>query len=182
MPVLGSNCVYYDLNLIKEHFAELLADTTGNVQVGRSNMFMKTNGFHFVDILNYLSPGISYEKWAKAYGCLVQKSWFHYEWFNSPEKLNYPGLLDYLAWYSRLKDEYSTAQRYVTTISRDASYFSRDSSREKRDESHFSQVHWKYRYFAFIDIQTCFVYHRTDLCSRLDFHSHQPCVCTMCVL
>ena len=31
VPVLGFNCGRYDLNLIKEHFAELLADTTSKV-------------------------------------------------------------------------------------------------------------------------------------------------------
>ena len=49
----------------------------------------------------------------------------------------------------------------------------------KRDVSRFSQVHWKYQYFTFVNIQTCFVYYRTDLRSRHDFHSHQQCVCTM---
>ena len=33
VPVLGFNCGRYDLNLIKEHFAELLADTTSKAQV-----------------------------------------------------------------------------------------------------------------------------------------------------
>ena len=50
-------------------------------------MFIKTNSFRFVDIINYLSLGTSYEKWVKAYGCSVQKLWLLYEWFNSPEKL-----------------------------------------------------------------------------------------------
>lgn len=31
VPVLGFNCRHYDLNLIKEHFTELIADTTGKV-------------------------------------------------------------------------------------------------------------------------------------------------------
>ena len=35
VPVLGFNCGRYDLNLIKEHFAELLADTTSKVQVDK---------------------------------------------------------------------------------------------------------------------------------------------------
>ena len=35
VPVLGFNCGRYDLNLIKEHFAELLADTTNRVQVAK---------------------------------------------------------------------------------------------------------------------------------------------------
>ena len=35
VPLLGFNCGQYDLNLIKKHFAELLADTTAKVQVGK---------------------------------------------------------------------------------------------------------------------------------------------------
>ena len=69
-------------------------------------MFMKTNGIRFVDIINYLDSGTSYKKWVKAYGCWVQKSWLRYEWLDSPEKLNYPGLPDYPAWYSGLKWSY----------------------------------------------------------------------------
>lgn len=86
--VLGFNCGRYDLNLIKEHFVELLADTMAKVQVGKKAnmmMFMKTNGFPFVDIINSIRPGTSYEKWVKAYGCSVQKSWFPYKWFDTAE-------------------------------------------------------------------------------------------------
>ena len=39
----------------------------------------------------------------KAYGCSAQKSWLPYEWLDTPEKLNYPGLPDYPMWYSKLK-------------------------------------------------------------------------------
>ena len=66
-------------------------------------MFMKTDGFLFLEIINYLGPGTSYEAWVKAYGCSGQKSWLPYEWLDTPEKLNYPGLPDYAAWYSKLK-------------------------------------------------------------------------------
>ena len=69
-------------------------------------MFLLTCCFRFLDIINYLGPGTSYEKWVKAYECKTVKSWFPYEWFDSPEKLDYPGLPDYLAWYSRLKDAF----------------------------------------------------------------------------
>jgi len=109
VPVLGFNCGRYDLNLIKEHFAELLADTTDKVQVGKKankTMFMKTAGVRFLDIINYLAPGTSYDKWVKAYGCELEKSWQPCEWFDSPEKLNYPGLPDYPVWYSRLKGKF----------------------------------------------------------------------------
>ena len=66
-------------------------------------MFMKTDHFLFLDIINYLGPGTSYEAWVKAYGCSTQKSWLPYEWFDTPEKLNYPGLPDYPEWHSKLK-------------------------------------------------------------------------------
>ena len=33
VPVLGFNCGRYDLNLIREHFAERLSDTTGKVRL-----------------------------------------------------------------------------------------------------------------------------------------------------
>lgn len=107
--MLGFNCGRYDLNLIKEHFVELLAATTAKVQVEKkanTTMFMKTSGFPFVDIMNYLEPGTSNEKRVEAYCGAGLKSCMPYEWFDSPNKLAYPGLPDYPALYSRLKGSY----------------------------------------------------------------------------
>lgn len=67
-------------------------------------MFMSTVEFWFLDIINYLGPETSYTKWVKAYGCAEEKSWLPYEWFDSPAKLDYAGLPDYPAWYSRLRE------------------------------------------------------------------------------
>ena len=70
VPVLLFNSGRYDLNLIREHFAERLSDTTGKVRVVKNRnkiMFLLTQEFHFLDIINYLGPGTSYEKWTKAY-------------------------------------------------------------------------------------------------------------------
>ena len=109
VPVLGFNSGTYDLNLIKNYFAERLADTTNKVRVakhGNKIMFLLTSGFRFLDIINYLGPGTSYEKWVKAYDCKTTKSWFPYEWFDRPEKLDYPGLPDYPDWYSKLKGDF----------------------------------------------------------------------------
>ena len=72
VPVLGFNSGTYDLNLIKKYFTEKLADTTNKVRVakhGNKIMFILTCGFRFLDIINYLGPGTSYEKWVKAYEC-----------------------------------------------------------------------------------------------------------------
>ena len=109
VPVLGFNSGRYDLNLIREHFAERLSDTTGKVRVaknGNNIMFILTNNFRFLDIINYLAPDTSYEKWAKAYECKTVKSWFPYHWFDTPEKLDFRGLPKYEDWYSKLKGEY----------------------------------------------------------------------------
>ena len=69
-------------------------------------MFIKTPTLLFLDIINYLGPGTSYDSWIKAYGASAQKAWLPYEWLDSPDKLDYPGLPDYIYWYSKLKDEY----------------------------------------------------------------------------
>ena len=108
VPVVGFNSGRYDLNLIKEHFMEELADL-GNVHVGKkanTTMFIKTLTLLFLDIINYLGPGTSYDSWIKAYGASAQKAWLPYEWLDSPDKLDYPGLPDYIHWYSKLKGEY----------------------------------------------------------------------------
>ena len=60
VPVLGFNSGRYDLNLIREHFAERLSDTTGKVRVAKNGnkiMFILTNSFRFLDIMNYLKSG-----------------------------------------------------------------------------------------------------------------------------
>ena len=109
VPTLGFNSGSYDLNLIKNYFAEQLAGTTNKVRVAKNGskiMFLLTDRLRFLDIINYLGPGISYAKWVEAYDCKATKSWLPYEWFDSAEKLDYPGLPDYPHWYSKLKNEY----------------------------------------------------------------------------
>ena len=76
-------------------------------------MFMNTPQFKFLDVTNYLSPGITYDKWVKTYGAKQTKSWLPYEWFDSADKLDYKGLPPYWCWYSQLKNEFtSTPEEY----------------------------------------------------------------------
>ena len=42
----------------------------------------------------------------KVYECETVKSWFPYEWFDTPEKLDFRGLPKYEDWYSKLKGGY----------------------------------------------------------------------------
>jgi len=109
VPVLVFNSGKYDLNLIKQYFVEKLADTYKKVKVatqGSKTMLINTPEFKFPDVIKYLGPSTSYDKWVKAYGCKQNKSWFPYEWFDSTDKLAYQGLPHYRAWYSRQKAEY----------------------------------------------------------------------------
>ena len=108
VPVLGFNSGHYDLKLIRQDFIPLLAQDPGTFAAEKNGriMFINTPKFKFLDVLNYLGPGITYEKWVKTYGATLAKSWLPYEWFDSPDKLDFPGLPPYMAWYSKLKGEY----------------------------------------------------------------------------
>ena len=108
VPVLGFNSGHYDLKLIRQHFIPFLAQDPGTFAAEKNGriMFINTPKFKFLDVLNYLGSGITYEKWVKTYGATLSKSWLPYEWFDSPDKLDFPGLPPYMAWYSKLKGEY----------------------------------------------------------------------------
>ena len=73
-------------------------------------MFLFTPGLRFPEIINYLGPGTSDEKWSNAYECKQTKSWFPYEWFDSPKNLSFPVLPDYSEWYSKQKAGYLLSQ------------------------------------------------------------------------
>ena len=105
---MGFNSGHYDLKLIRQYFIPLMAQDS-EVYAAEKNgriMFINTPKSKFLDVLNYLAPGITYDKWVKTYGATLTKSWLPYEWFDSPDKLDFPGLPPYLAWYSKLKGAY----------------------------------------------------------------------------
>ena len=105
VPVFGFNSGRYDINMIKEYFVKDLAKIS-NVNVAKkenSYMFLSLPIFKFLDIKNYLAPGLSYDGWCRAYGCELQKLAFPYEWFDSFDKLNHKGPVKYEEFYSSLK-------------------------------------------------------------------------------
>ena len=112
VPVFGFNSGRYDLNMIKEYFVKNLA-IISDVNVAKkenSYMFLSTSNFKFLDIKNYLAPGLSYDAWCRAYGCELQKLAFPYEWFDSFEKLNHKGSVKYEEFYSSLKGGITISQ------------------------------------------------------------------------
>ena len=112
VPVFGFNSGRYDINMIKEYFVENLTSLS-DVNVAKkenSYMFLSTPNFKFLDIKNFLAPGLSYDAWCRAYGCELQKLAFPYEWFDSFEKLNHIGPVKYEEFYSSLKGSITISQ------------------------------------------------------------------------
>ena len=112
VPVFGFNSGRYDINMIKEYFVGDLAGIS-DVNVAKkenSYMFLSTPKFKFLDIKNYLAPGLSYDAWCRAYGCELQKLVFPYEWFDSLDKLNHKGPVKYEDFYSSLKGGITISQ------------------------------------------------------------------------
>ncbi len=101
--VTGFNSGKYDLNVIKQFFVPYLLKPSkqednddGNDEdeeeeeyddddtrfvIKRQNTFMcfSTKKLQFLDIINFLAPGYSYDKYMKAYGCELQKGHFPYD-------------------------------------------------------------------------------------------------------
>ena len=112
VPVFGFNSGRYDLNMIKEYFVKNFAGIS-DVNVAKkenSYMFLSTPKLKFLDIKNYLAPGLSYDAWCRAYGCELQKLVFPYEWFDSFEKLNHIGPVKYEDFFSSLKGGITISQ------------------------------------------------------------------------
>ena len=109
LPCVTFNGSSYDINLVKKHLITRLGldsnDDMGGYVIKKNTKFLciSTNQLKFLDISLYLSPGVSYDKFLKAYGIQMTKGFFPYEWFNSVDKLKEDKLPDYDCFYSRLK-------------------------------------------------------------------------------
>ena len=116
LPVLGFNSARYDLNLIKSKlFKYINIEKPGTYVVKRANSYqcIFTDHFKILDITSYLAAGVSYVQFLKAYGVQEEKGFFPYEWFYSFEKLDFPELPPYEAFYSSLRS-HNTLDPYDT--------------------------------------------------------------------
>ena len=106
LPVIGFNSGKYDLNMIKRSFVPLLISNNAAV-IKRQNTFMclSTTNLKFLDVTQYLAPGVSYDKYLKAYGCDLQKGHFPYEYMDGIGKLEDRVLPPQSAFFSQLKNE-----------------------------------------------------------------------------
>ena len=106
LPVIGFNSGKYDLNMIKRSFVPLLISNNAAV-IKRQNTYMclYTDKLKFLDIVNYLAPGVSYAKYLTAYGCELGKGHFPYEYMDGIGKLEDRALPPQAAFFSQLKNE-----------------------------------------------------------------------------
>ena len=106
LPVVGFNSGKYDLNVVKKFFIPLLISNNAAV-IKRQNTFMcfSTTNLKFLDVTQYLAPGVSYDKYLKAYGCDLQKGHFPYEYMDGIGKLEDRVLPPQSAFFSQLKNE-----------------------------------------------------------------------------
>ena len=106
LPVIGFNSGKYALNVVKKFFVPLLIHNNAAV-IKRQNTFMcfSTTNLKFLDVTQYLAPGVSYDKYLKAYGCELQKGHFPYEYMDGIGKLADRALPPQAAFYSQLKSE-----------------------------------------------------------------------------
>ena len=117
IPVLGFNSAKYDLNLVKSQLIPWLrrdadpnkdddGEDTCEVSVikkGSTYTQIGARRFKFLDISNYLAGGVSYSAFLEAYKILEAKSYFPYEWFDHPSKLDFPSLPPYHTFDLELK-------------------------------------------------------------------------------
>ena len=103
--VFGVNSRKYDLNLVREYFVRTLSNMNDVTVVKKDNsyMFLTTPIFKFLDVTNYLAPGLSYDGWCKVDGCAMEKLAFPYEWLDDYEKLSHVRPVEYENFYSKLK-------------------------------------------------------------------------------
>ena len=111
VSVIGFNSGKYDLNMVKEYFVKEISynkkdECSEDVFTAKKEndyMFLTTSKFKFVDVKNYIGPGLSYDAWCKSMGCRLKKLMFPYEWLDGYDKSSHAGPLSYEDFYSSLK-------------------------------------------------------------------------------
>ena len=108
LPVIGFNSGHYDLNVIKKFYIPYMVKNN-DIQfvIKRQNTFMcfSTPKLKFLDVTQYLAPGVSYAKYLTAYGCELGKGHFPYEYMDDLQKLEDRVLPPQSAFFSQLKNE-----------------------------------------------------------------------------
>ena len=106
LPVFGFNSAKYDINLIKFYLLPILVNQRdiGPTVIKKANQFVSSQfgDIQLLDIRNFLGGATSLDSFLKAYKTKETKGFFHYEWFDCPEKMNNNELPPYDSFFSIL--------------------------------------------------------------------------------
>ena len=108
LPVFGFSSGKYDLNLIKSYLISyLIRDKEQETSViNKANEFIsfKFGDVQFLDIMKFLGGATTLDSFLKAYKASETKRFFPYDWFDNPDKLDFPKLPPYEAFFSKLRN------------------------------------------------------------------------------
>ena len=108
LPVFGFNSAKYDINLIKSYLLPILNNERKiePAVIKKANQFVsfKFGDVQLLDIMNFLGGATSLDWFLKAYKTEETKSFFPYECFDKPEKLNNKRLSPYDSFFSKLRN------------------------------------------------------------------------------
>ena len=84
VPLIGFNSGKNDLNMVKAYFVKKINynkedewdEDVFTAKKENAYMFLTTSKFKFLDVKNYIGPGLSYDAWCKSMGCRLQKLMF----------------------------------------------------------------------------------------------------------
>ena len=101
------NSAKYDLNLIKSYLLPILVNE-GDIEptvIKKANQFIsfKFGAIQLLGIINFLGGATSLDSFLKAYKTSETKGFFHYEWFDHPDKMQNTELPPYDAFYGKLR-------------------------------------------------------------------------------
>ena len=107
LPVFGFNSGRYDLSLIKSYLIPYLIrdkeQETSVIKKANDFIFFKFGDVQFLDIMKFLGGATTLDSFLKAYEASETKRFFPYEWFDNPDKLDFPELPPYEAFFSKLR-------------------------------------------------------------------------------
>ena len=107
-PVFGFSSAKYDINLIKTYLLPILINER-NMEptvIKKANQLVsfKFGDVQLLDIMNFLGGATSLDSFLKANKTAETKSFFPYEWFDCPQKMNNSEFLPYDAFFSKLRN------------------------------------------------------------------------------
>lgn len=114
--VLSFNGAVYDIPLIRQHLIRYLLQNKQNVNFtvkkGNRYMCLQTDKLRFLDVLNYLAPGFSYDDYLKAMGVDGEKFFWPYDIFTSMAVLDRTELPKHEEFYNKMKNSNISIQDY----------------------------------------------------------------------